>query len=342
NYFLDQAKKFWTSLDSRLSEANTALATIRFAKKDITDAIIKSLRERALHSEEMGMYWGDEEWAYWWYRAPIEAQARIIELFHEVVKSKKEIDELNVWTLKQKQTQNWKTSRATSDVVYSLLLDGSDLLKSEHLVAVTLGDTKVQPKNAEAGTGFYEKRFSASQIKAGMGKVQIEKTDKGIAWGGLHWHYFEDISKITPHKTPLFLTKTLFVKRNTKKGPTIFPLGPLVKEKIEVGETLVVRVELRADRDMEYVHMKDMRGSGTEPVNVLSQWKYQDGLAYYESTRDTATHFFFAYLPKGTYVFEYDLKVFHKGEYQTGMAEIECMYAPEFSSHSETILLKVD
>ena len=107
-----------------------------------------------------------------------------------------------------------------------------------------------------------------------------------------------------------------------------------------MGETLVVRVELRSDRDMEYVHMKDMRGSGTEPVNVLSHWKYQDGLAYYESTRDTATHFFFAYLPKGTYVFEYDLKVFHKGEYQTGMAEIECMYAPEFSSHSETILLK--
>ncbi|HAZ11978.1 MAG: hypothetical protein A2X86_06995 [Bdellovibrionales bacterium GWA2_49_15] len=337
DYFLGQARKFWTELDSRLSEANTALATMRFGERDITDAIIKSLRERALHSEELGMYWADEEWAYWWYRAPIEAQARIIELFHEVVKSEKEIDQLNVWVLKQKQTQSWKTSRATSEVVYTLLLAGSDLLKSDKLVAVSLGGSKVEPKNVEAGTGFYEKRFTPSEIKAGMGKVQIEKKDKGIAWGGLHWHYFEDISKVTPHKTPLFLTKKLFVKRNTKKGPTLFPL---TKEKIEVGETLVVRVELRSDRDMEYVHMKDMRGSGTEPVNVLSHWKYQDGLAYYESTRDTATHFFFAYLPKGTYVFEYDLKVFHKGEYQTGMAEIECMYAPEFSSHSETILLK--
>ncbi|MBI2522210.1 MAG: hypothetical protein HYV97_17455 [Bdellovibrio sp.] len=338
-YFLSQAGKFWSELDSRLSEANTAIATMRFGEKDITEAIIKSLRERALHSEEMGMYWGDEEWAYWWYRAPIEAQSRIIELFHEVVRNQKEIDELNIWTLKQKQTQNWKTSRATAEVVYTLLLAGSDLLKNDKLVGVTLGDVKVEPKNVEAGTGFYEKRFNASEIKARMGKIQVEKKDKGIAWGGLHWHYFEDISKVTPHKTPLFLTKNLFVKRNTKKGPTLFPL---TKEKIEVGETLVVRVELRADRDMEYVHMKDMRGSGTEPINVLSQWKYQDGLSYYESTRDTATHFFFAYLPKGTYVFEYDLKVFHKGEYQTGMAEIECIYAPEFSSHSQTILLTVE
>jgi hypothetical protein len=72
-----------------------------------------------------------------------------------------------------------------------------------------------------------------------------------------------------------------------------------------VGDELVVRIELRTDRDMEYVHLKDQRGSGTEPVNVLSQYKYQDGLAYYESTRDTASHFFIDYLPKGVYVFEY-------------------------------------
>jgi uncharacterized protein YfaS (alpha-2-macroglobulin family) len=92
---------------------------------------------------------------------------------------------------------------------------------------------------------------------------------------------------------------------------------------------------------MEYVHMKDHRGSGTEPVNVLSRYKYQDGLAYYESTKDTATHFFIDYLPKGTYVFEYALRVQHKGTYPTGLANIQCMYAPEFNSHSESVMLEV-
>jgi uncharacterized protein YfaS (alpha-2-macroglobulin family) len=124
---------------------------------------------------------------------------------------------------------------------------------------------------------------------------------------------------------------------NTKKGPTL----EAVKGAVQVGDELVVRIELRVDRDMEYVHLKDQRGSGTEPVNVLSRYKYQDGLGYYESTRDTASHFFIDYLPKGVYVFEYSTRVQHRGQYQTGVAEIQCMYAPEFNSHSESLALSV-
>jgi uncharacterized protein YfaS (alpha-2-macroglobulin family) len=103
----------------------------------------------------------------------------------------------------------------------------------------------------------------------------------------------------------------------------------------------VCRIEVRVDRDMEYVHLKDQRGSGTEPVNVLSQAKYQDGLMYYESTRDTASHFFIHYLPKGVYVFEYSVRVQLKGNYQSGIASIQCLYAPEFNSHSESFDLEV-
>jgi uncharacterized protein YfaS (alpha-2-macroglobulin family) len=146
------------------------------------------------------------------------------------------------------------------------------------------------------------------------------------------------MSKITAHEdTPLQLTKALYVKETTDEGQVLFPVdGPLA-----VGDELVVRVELRVDRDMEYVHMKDQRGSGTEPVNVLSRYRYQDGLSYYESTRDTATHFFMDYLPKGVYVFEYSTRVQHRGVYQTGIATIQCMYAPEFNSHSESFELEV-
>jgi uncharacterized protein YfaS (alpha-2-macroglobulin family) len=133
------------------------------------------------------------------------------------------------------------------------------------------------------------------------------------------------------------LKKSLYTKINTKKGQALEQVnGP-----VQVGDELVVRIELRVDRDMEYVHLKDQRGSGTEPVNVLSQYHYQDGLAYYETTRDTASHFFIDYLPKGTYVFEYSTRAQLRGEYQTGVAEIQCMYSPEFNSHSEGLVLQV-
>jgi uncharacterized protein YfaS (alpha-2-macroglobulin family) len=146
------------------------------------------------------------------------------------------------------------------------------------------------------------------------------------------------MAKVIPYEgTPLKLKKTLFIKDTTQKGQVLKPVtGPLA-----VGDELVVRIELSVDRDIEYVHLKDQRGSGTEPVNVLSRYKFQDGLAYYESTRDTASHFFIDYLPKGVYVFEYSTRVQLRGKYQTGIASIQCMYAPEFSSHSESFDLEV-
>jgi uncharacterized protein YfaS (alpha-2-macroglobulin family) len=113
------------------------------------------------------------------------------------------------------------------------------------------------------------------------------------------------------------------------------------KTPLQVGDLVKVRIELRVDRNMEYVHMKDARASGFEPVNVLSQYKYQGGLGYYESTRDAATNFFFSYLSKGTYVFEYGLRVQHAGNFSNGVTTIQCMYAPEFTSHSEGIRVEV-
>ncbi len=144
---------------------------------------------------------------------------------------------------------------------------------------------------------------------------------------------------MTPYEgTPLKLEKALYTKQHSTKGPVLKKVeGP-----VAVGDELVCRVVLRTDRDMEFVHMKDYRGSGTEPVNVLSRYKFQDGLYYYESTRDTASHFFIDYLPKGVYVFEYSVRVQHRGSYQTGPAQIQCMYAPEFNSHSGSVPLRVE
>lgn len=190
----------------------------------------------------------------------------------------------------------------------------------------------------EPGTGFYEYRFAPADIKPKLGEITVKKVDPGVAWGSVNWQYLEDMSKVTPYAgTPLKLTKSLYVKVNTAKGQVLEP----VKGPVHVGDELVVRIVLRVDRDMEFIHMKDQRGSGTEPVNVLSRYKYQDGLAYYESTRDTASHFFIDYLPKGTYVFEYSTRVQLRGQYQTGVASIQCMYAPEFNSHSESANLEV-
>ena len=344
SYFEGQAKRYWLDFN-RYSQGMIALALNRYDDKTTPKDIIKSLKDNSLTSDEMGMYWKDMSGGWYWYQAPIETQALLIEAFDEVAGDKASVEDLKVWLLKQKQTQDWKTTKATVEACYALLLRGTDVLASDQLVEINMGGQIIDPKKMddvkiEAGTGYFKTSWSGSDIKPEMGNIKVTKKDEGVAWGAVYWQYFEQLDKITPSETPLKLEKKLFVQRNTPSGPVIEPITE--KTILKVGDKIKVRIELRVDRDMEFVHMKDMRASGFEPVNVISQYKYQDGLGYYENTRDASTNFFFNYLNKGTYVFEYPLFVTHKGDFSNGITTIQCMYAPEFTSHSEGVRVKVE
>ena len=343
-FYLRQARAFWLKLANRQSQAHLAVALSRFNAFDKVEDptpkdIMRSIKERSVSTGELGMFWRELELSWWWFRAPIETQAMMIEGFGEVMGDQQAVEDCQTWLLKQKQTQDWKTTKATADAVYALLLRGSSKLASGALVEVSLGGKTIKPGQVEAGTGFYEERFVKGEVTPELGHITVKKVDEGVAWGSVHWQYLEDMAKVTAYAgTPLKLNKALFIKQTTAKGQELIP----VTGALAVGDELVVRLELRVDRDMEYVHLKDQRGCGTEPVAVLSRYRTQDGLAYYESTRDTASHFFIEYLPKGTYIFEYSVRVQLKGRYQTGIASIQSMYAPEFNSHSESYELEVN
>jgi uncharacterized protein YfaS (alpha-2-macroglobulin family) len=343
NYFKGQAQTYWLNFN-RYSQGMMGLALHRFEDKNTPAKIIKSLKEKALYSEEMGMYWKDS-YGFYWYQAPIETHAVMIELFDEVANDQKVIDDLKTWMIKQKQTQDWKTTKATAEACYALLLRGDNWLMSDKQVEITIGDQKVNAFDeasglkVEAGTGYFKKAWNKTEIKPEMGKITVSKKDAGVAWGAVYWQYFENLDKITSAETPLKLKKQLFIEKDSDRGKVITPITE--QTPLKVGDLVKVRIELRVDRAMEYVHMKDMRASGFEPTNVISSYKYQDGLGYYESTRDAATHFFISYLPKGTFVFEYPLRVTHEGDFSNGVTTIQCMYAPEFSSHSEGIRVQV-
>lgn len=352
DYYKGQSEKYWLN-KGRYMQGMIALALHRYENKDVPMDIIKSLKENSLNHEELGMYWKDMMGGYYWYQAPIETQALLIEAFHEVAKDEESMDNMKVWLLKQKQTQDWKTTKATAEACYALLLEGTDWLADEPSVEIWLGDYKIYNQNptrgikenelyveSEAGTGYFKTALAGDEVKNEMGNIKVQKDNEGVSWGAVYWQYFEQLDKITPAETPLSLKKELFVERITDKGPVIEPIASGAK--LKVGDKLKVRIELRVDRPMEYVQMKDMRASGFEPTNVLSKYKYQDGLGYYESTRDAATNFFFDYLPRGTYVFEYPLRVSHKGDFSNGITSIQCMYAPEFASHSEGIRVIVE
>ena len=361
DYYRGLAKKYWLS-NGKYMQAMIALALHRTNDEITAKAIIRSLKENSISKEELGMYW--KEWSaggggYYWHQAPIESQAMMIEAFTDIDKTTSTIDDLKTWLLKQKQTQNWKTTKATAEACYALLLSppapqgGNPGLWSSEETSVTiqLGNTIINSteEKTEAGTGYFKKKIAAEKVKPEMGNiaVTIKSLDSknpplggGGGWGSVYWQYFEDLDKITPAETPLKLVKKLFVEKNSDKGPVLVALADGAE--LKVGDKVKVRIELKVDRDMEYVHMKDMRAACMEPINVLSEYKYQGGLGYYESTKDASTNFFFGWLARGSYVFEYPMFVTHAGNFSNGITTIQCMYAPEFTSHSEGIRVNVE
>ena len=340
-YYLSQAQKYWLG-KGLYQEGMISLALHRwaFGASEVAPKIVNSLRERATVKEELGMYW-PVDWGYYWYQLPVETQALMVEVFGEVGNDRKAVDELRIWLLKNKQTNRWESTKATSEAVYALLMFGDNWLNNTRPVQVTMGSKPLVVDEYEAGTGYFKKSWTGEEVKNEWADITVANPNSNIVWGAAYWQYFEDLDKIKDFKkTPLTIVKQLFLEENTPAGPVLKPVAE--GQQLHRGDRLKVRIELRADRAMEFVHLKDMRAAGFEPVNVLSGYRFGGGLGYYESTRDLATNFFIDYLPRGTFVFEYPLVVSLRGSMSNGITTAQCMYAPEFSSHSKGTRVSVE
>ena len=331
-YYREQAAKYWPG-QTRYLQAQMALALFRAGKvAPAAQDILRALAENALHSPELGMYWKEVRGGYYWREAPTETQATLIEAFDEVKNDQKSVDEMKLWLLQQKQTHHWESTRATADACYALLLRGSDWLAAPQPMQITVGGEKIQSEAAQAGTDYFKTSWPAAEIKPAQGRVIVAKSGAGVAWGALYWQYFEDFDKVTPTATPLGLERQLYREIRTAGGPVLEKLTTTTP--LKVGDVLVVRLVLRTDRELEYVHLKDQRAAGLEPIAQTSGYRYQNGLGYYESPRDAATNFFLGTLSRGTYVFEYQLRASQAGDFSGGLSEAQCLYAPKFRANS--------
>ena len=331
-YYREQAAKYWPG-QTRYLQAQMALALFRAGKvAPAAQDILRVLAENALYSPELGMYWKEVRGGYYWREAPTETQATLIEAFDEVKNDQKSVDEMKLWLLQQKQTHHWESTRATADACYALLLRGSDWLAAPQPMQITVGGEKIQSEAAQAGTDYFKTSWPAAEVKPAQGRVIVAKSGAGVAWGALYWQYFEDFDKVTPAATPLGLERQLYREIRTAGGPVLEKLTTATP--LKVGDVLVVRLVLRTDRELEYVHLKDQRAAGLEPIAQTSGYRYQNGLGYYESPRDAATNFFLGTLSRGTYVFEYRLRASQAGDFSGGLSEAQCLYAPKFRANS--------
>ncbi|TAG10724.1 MAG: hypothetical protein EAZ41_07400 [Sphingobacteriia bacterium] len=349
-FFYDQGKKYWNKQNTYYQAMLALIYHRNKEEKMALQNILPSLLEQTIVNPEQGMYW-KTTYANSWYQSPIIHQAMMISCFIEINEQERNkataqsINAMRNWLILNKQTNHWNTTIATADVCYAILLNGSDWLNSGRTVNIQLGKLNINgsEENKEAGSSYFKKRIDGAQVIPEMGNIKITvKTAEPStqpSYGAVHWKYFEDLDKITPAASPLLLSKELLVERKDSTGKTWMVLKE--NEAVKIGAKIMVRMVLKADRDMEYLHLKDLRAAATEPMNTLSGYKWQEALGYYESTKDVSSNFFISFLPKGSYIFTYELMATHMGDFSVGIGSIQSMYAPEFSSHSSGIRLRV-
>lgn len=344
NKYLDAVKKDWLTY-SLYEKGLAALTLNRFGDQESAKKIIASLEETASNNEDWGMYWIANKSGWYWYQAPIETQALLIEAFTEVTNDKKSVDDMKVWLLKNKQTKNWPTTKSTTEAIYALLMQGTDWLSVKDNTIIKIGDEKILTKkrsetDKEPETGYLKLTWRAAEIKKEMANISIQNKSNVPGYGGIYWQYFEDLDHIkSSDNQNLTVLKELYLNKDTANGKKLNKIT--ADNPLQIGDLVTVRLIINAKEPMEFVHLKDMRASCFEPTDVLSTYQYKGGLGFYQSTKDAATHFFFDKIEKGTYVLEYTVRVNNKGDFSNGISTIQSMYAPEYSSHTKGIRVTV-
>lgn len=339
DFFYKLIAKEWKDF-SLNGKALAAIVLYRNGDQSTAKKVIGSLREFSTTTDEMGMYWQKNVSGYFWQDAAISTHTRIMEAFEVVDPQQKEQDELRLWLLNQKRTQNWGNTIANVDALNVLLLSGSDWLSKDNQVTIKMGDKQIEPEQAEAGTGYFSNIIEGKDVVPSYGEIELKSEEGGnISWGALYWQFEEDIDKILKNKTALHVEKMVMLEQRVDGKPVLKTID--ANAKLNVGDKLVVRITLRTDRDMDYVSLKDQRASCLEPVTQLSGYRCSDGTCYYQSPKDAAMYYFFDHLEKGTFVFEYPLWVTHAGDYSNGITSAQCLYAPEFSTNTGSVRIKV-
>ena len=283
---------------------------------------MQSLMEYSVVTDEMGRYFDTPKARYSWFSYKIPTEVAAMEAIQRITKDTKAIDEMKRWLLKQKQTQTWETLIATADAVYALMATGaSDLLANTGGVEITLGKEMIRTPVDDA-IGYIKKTVIGDVMN--IKKVRVDKEGTGMGWGAVYAQYLESMDQIGEQGNGLSVSRQLY-----KGDEALNESVPL-----KVGDKITVRLTVKADRDMDFVQIKDDRAACMEPLQAVSGFRWSNGLGYYQATKDASTQFFIDQMRKGTYVIEYQVYVNRTGEYQTGIATVQSAYAPEFGGHT--------
>lgn len=304
-----------------------------YGLKDISKKLLTYLKETSVQSETQGVYWKQNLNDWGWFSSKVVNQAGALEAFNKLTNDQNLVEEMKIWLITQKEVSSWDTSRSTSEVIYTILNSGKSWTSAESDKATIIWGGKDLVNPDTKATGYVKSSVKSDKIDKNLASVTITKPGAGIVQGGLFWQYYEDLDQIKSSETYISITKELYKKVKTENGEELQKISE--NSPLKIGDKVTVRMILNTDRPMEYIHLKDMRAAGFEPVDVLSGYHWKNNLGYYQVTKDASTNFYIEYMTKGKYVFEYDYICNSAGTFSNGITTLQNYYAPQMNAHTQ-------
>lgn len=310
-----------------------ALLMNDYGLKDVSDKLLNYLKETSIDSKTQGVYWKQNLDDWGWFSSKVVNHAGALEAFNKLKPNdQKFIEDIKIWLITQKEVNSWGSSRGTSEVIFTILNSGKSWTTSESDKATIIwGGKELKPETQ--ATGYVRSAVKTDVLDKNLATVTVTKPGAGIVQGGLFWQYYEDLDKIKSSENYISVSKELYKKVKTVNGEELQKISS--ETSLKVGDKVTVRMILNTDRPMEFIHIKDMRAAGFEPLNVISGYQWKNSLGYYQSTKDASTNFYIQYMPKGKYVFEYDYVANASGKFSNGITTIQNYYAPQMNSHTK-------
>ncbi len=322
--------KNWSKGITLKQKAFYAMTLNRNGYQKTARSIVESIRQFAIIKPSLGMYWDNLQTGYgWWEFDKVAYTSTILQAMNEVDPRKDEIDLIRKWMLLMKQSNDWGTQSLAADAVYSILSTGSQWLERGTTPVITVAGQPVNLDKMAQWLGYFRTSLPATTT----GNVVIDRTGKGPAWGAVYSQFKAPMAQIQEKAIEeVSISKEYYVYAQD---------GNLHKTDVfKVGDKVKVRVIIKTNKDMDFATMTDERAACFEPVDQLSGYRNEDNTWFYQETKDTQTNVFINSLNKGTHIIGYDVWVTNPGEFTSGIATIQCQYAPQLSAHSagKTIL----
>ncbi len=319
-----------------------ALTLKRMGRSSDGKKVFDSVMDSAKTQKDQGTFWAPEDRSWLWYNDTIESHAFALRVLMELDPQNAKKDGLVLWLLLNKKLNQWKSTRATAEVIYSLAkyMQADQSLGVREAATVSIG-ARQQTYTFEPDryVGKVQLIVPGPEVDAKSALVRVEKKTKGVMFASATWQFATDKLPTEERGDFFAVSRKYFLRENNGRE---FVLKPLAEgQTLKPGDEIEVQLAISAKHEAEYVHLRDPRGAGFEPTALASRYKYDLGLGYYEEVRDSGANFFFEHLPVGQYTFKYRVRATTGGTFRVGPAELQSMYAPEFAAYSTGQILKI-